>query len=89
MTEEMQDYLTKQLTSATTHEETDRALVNSMTALIDCQRKTADRVKSIMIERDREKSRREGAKWLWGTAAAVAASGGGSLILSALKHLNF
>ena len=88
MTEEMQKYLTQQLASAVTHEEMDRALVSSMTALIDCQRKTADRVKSILIDKDREKSRREGAKWMWGTLAAVAASGGGSLILSLLKYLN-
>jgi hypothetical protein len=89
MTEEMQKYLTQQLASATTHEETDRALVNSITALIDCQRKTADRVKAIMIERDREKQRREGAKWLWGVLATLSSTGGGALILAALKHLNF
>lgn len=89
MTEEMQKYLTQQLASAATLEEIDRALVNSMTAILDCQRKTADRVKAIMIERDREQQRREGAKWLWGVLATISSTGGGALILAALKHLNF
>lgn len=85
MTSEMQELLNAQLDGAQTGEEVDRALVSSMKALIDCQRKTAGRVKELAIERDREKQRREGAKWLWGVLATTAAAGGGSLILKLLS----
>lgn len=36
------------------------ALVLAMIAIVDCQLKTAERVKAIIEERDREKERRNG-----------------------------
>ena len=85
MTEEMQTYLNAQLSVAATPEEISRALVSSMKALIDCQRKTAERVKEMRVERDRETQRREGAKWLWGVLSSLASAGGGAVILKLLS----
>jgi len=84
MTPEMKNILTRELEAARTAEEIDRALINSMTALVDCQCKTAERVKELRIEADRRRSRLEGAKWLWGVLGTVAASGGGAIILKLL-----
>lgn len=88
MTKEMRDLLVDQLDKAKTDEEVDRAMVGGMKAMIDCQYKTSERVKDLVIDRDREKSRREGAKWLWGILSAIAASGGGAVILKLLSNYN-
>lgn len=88
MTKEMRDLLVDQLDKAKTDEEVDRAMVGGMKAMIDCQYKTSERVKDLVIDRDREKSRREGAKWLWGILSAIAASGGGAVILKLLSSYN-
>ena len=88
MTKEMRDLLVDQLDKAKTDEEVDKAMVGGMKAMIDCQYKTSERVKDLVIDRDREKSRREGAKWLWGILSAVAASGGGAVILKLLSTYN-
>jgi len=88
MTKEMRDLLVDQLDKAKTDEEVDRAMVGGMKAMIDCQYKTSERVKDLVIDRDREKSRREGAKWLWGILSAIAASGGGAVILKLLSTYN-
>ena len=84
----MRDLLVDQLDKAKTDEEVDKAMVGGMKAMIDCQYKTSERVKDLVIDRDREKSRREGAKWLWGILSAVAASGGGAVILKLLSTYN-
>ena len=86
MTKEMRDLLVDQLDRAKTDEEVDKAMVGGMKAMIDCQYKTSERVKDLVIDRDREKSRREGAKWLWGIFSAIAASGGGAVILKLLSN---
>lgn len=88
MTKEMRDLLVDQLDKAKTDEEVDRAMVGGMKAMIDCQYKTSERVKDLVIDRDREKSRKEGAKWLWGILSAIAASGGGAVILKLLSTYN-
>jgi hypothetical protein len=85
MTEEMRKLLTDQLDGANTRDDIDRALVSSMKALIDCQYKTAERVKDLVVERDREKQRRNGALWLWGVLSAAVAAGGGARILKAMQ----
>lgn len=54
-----------------------KAMVGGMKAMIDCKYKTSERVKDLVIDRDREKSRREGAKWLWGILTGNSESGGG------------
>ena len=88
MTKELRDLLVDQLDKAKTNEEVDKAMVGGMKAMIDCQYKTSERVKDLVIDRDREKSRREGAKWLWGILSAIAASGGGAVILKLLSTYN-
>ena len=89
MTKEMRDMLVNQLETARSPEEVDRAMVGGMKAMVDCQYKTSERVKGLVIEADRHKARIEGAKWLWGILAAVAASGGGAIILKLFTMLNF
>jgi len=84
MSPEMKELLTSQLDAAQTRDEIDKALVSSMRSLVDCQCKTAQRVKELSIEADRRKQRFEGAKWLWGALATLAASGGGAMILKLL-----
>lgn len=84
MSPEMKELLTSQLDTAQTRDEIDRALVSSMKSLVDCQCKTAERVKELRIEADRRKARLDGAKWLWGVLAMLASSGGGALILRLL-----
>jgi hypothetical protein len=84
MTKEMRDLLVDQLDAAKTSEEIDRAMVGGMKAMVDCQFKTSERVKSIAAEREAEKNRREGAKWLWGVLASIASAGGGAVILKLL-----
>ncbi len=84
MTKEMRDLLVDQLDKANTGEEVDKAMVGGMKAMIDCQYKTSERVKDLVIDRDREKSRKEGAKWLWGILSAIVSAGGGAIILKLL-----
>lgn len=88
MTAELQESLRRELEAALEagdDKRLNRAHSNILIALIDCQRKTADRVKALMVEADRKKARIEGVKWLWGILAALAASGGGALILKLLQ----
>ena len=54
------DTLKANLKGATTQEAKLDALVLSMIAVVDCQLKTAERVKSVVEEREREKERRRG-----------------------------
>ena len=63
------DTLKANLKAATTQDGKLDALVLAMIAVVDCQLKTADRVKSIIEERERERERRRG------FLAAVAAVG--------------
>lgn len=91
MTKEQQEYLARDLEDAMTsgdEKRIDRAHSNILLALIDCQRKTADRVKELMIDADRRKNRLEGASWLWKVLQVVAASGGGAIILKLLSATN-
>ena len=47
MTKEMRDMLVDQLDNAKTPEEVDRAMAGGMKAMVDCQYKTAERVKFL------------------------------------------
>lgn len=84
MTLEMQEVLEREMDDALKIEDPARksdavltVLSHQMRALIDCQRKTAERVKSIVAEDEREKSERRGAvfaaRCLW---LALGALGG-------------
>lgn len=87
MTKEMRDMLVDQLDTAKTPDEVDRAMVGGMKAMIDCQYKTSERVKGLVIEEDRKKARFEGVKWLWGILGGLAASGGGAIVLKLLANV--
>ena len=54
------DTLKANLKNAATEDAKLDALVLAMIAVVDCQLKTAERVKSIVEEREREKERRNG-----------------------------
>jgi len=74
MDQVLADTLTANLKSAKTTEEQTSALTLAMIAMVDCQRKTADRVKDLHAARDK-------VLWvgraIWGTFA-----GGGFAILA-------
>jgi len=54
------DTLKANLKNAATEEAKLDALVLSMIAVVDCQLKTAERVKSVIEDREREKERQKG-----------------------------
>ena len=54
------DTLKANLKNAATEDAKLDALVLSMIAVVDCQLKTAERVKSVIEEREREKERQRG-----------------------------
>ena len=59
-------------------------LVHQNDALIDCQRKTADRVKAIVKERDSVKERVKGAKFMIELMKIIASAGGTAAIVKFL-----
>lgn len=71
------DTLKANLKNANTQDGKLDALVLAMIAVVDCQLKTAERVKSIVEEREREKERRNGflaAVGIIGSAVGAAVS---------------
>ena len=92
MTEELQHSLQIEMKDALRIEDTNRrhdailtVLVHQNDALIDCQRKTADRVKGLVQERDGVKERVKGAKLLIDLLKLIASAGGTAAII---KFLN-
>ncbi len=88
MTAEMQDTLRRELADAKQIEDEDRRRDAMMTvqshmleALIDCQKKTADRVKSLAERATAAEYRLQGAQMLWRIFRYVAAAGGGAAVL--------
>lgn len=84
MTTEMQDLLAAEITAAEDAHDQDRmsrAMSRAMLALIDCQRKTAERVKDLCAAREAAKNRAKGAALLWDALKLVATAGGGAAIL--------
>jgi len=78
MTLEMQEHLKREMGDALAIEDADRrhdamltVLVHQNDALIDCQRKTSDRVKGIVAKEEAEKNRKIGAKWAFGIVVSV------------------
>lgn len=92
MTKELQHSLQIEMKDALRIEDTDSrhdailtVLVHQNDALIDCQCKTADRVKGLVQERDGVKERVKGAKFLIDLLKLVASAGGTAAII---KFLN-
>lgn len=91
MTVEMQHALERELQDARTIEDPVRrheaiVLVQShmLAALIDCQRKTADRVKALVEAGEATRHKVQGAKILWTILRYVAAAGSGASVVGLL-----
>lgn len=79
MDQVLADTLTANLKAAKSSDERERALTLAMIALVDCQRKTADRVKELHATKDRV---------LWiGRAVWGFAAGGGFILLAKVMRL--
>ena len=88
MTAEMQDTLRRELADAKEIEDEDRRRDAMMTvqshmleALIDCQKKTADRVKDLVAGANAAKYKLEGAQLLWRVIRYLVAGGAGAAIV--------
>ncbi len=88
MTKEMQDALERELNDAKAvedlarrHEAIEMVQSHMLAALLDCQRKTADRVKDLIARADNAKAKVEGAKWLWTLIRYLVAAGAGGALL--------
>lgn len=88
MTQEMQNALERELNDAKSIEDTARrheaietVQSHMLVALIDCQRKTAERVKELVATKEETKNKIEGAKWLWAVIRYLVAAGAGGAVL--------
>ena len=91
MTLEMQQALERELNDAKAINDTDRRreaieMVQShmLAALVDCQLKTAERVKQLVANAEARRNRIAGAKALWAALRYLAAMGGTGVIVKAL-----
>jgi len=74
------DTLTANLKSAKTQDERNNALTLAMIAMVDCQCKTAGRVKELHEDRERR-------IWFGRIVSGFAAAGGFTVLVKALKVL--
>lgn len=88
MTQEMQNALERELNDAKSiedparrHEAIETVQSHMLVALIDCQRKTAERVKELVAKKEETKNKIEGAKWLWAVIRYLVAAGAGGAVL--------
>ena len=87
MTAEMYDYISREFAEAEKagdEERMSRIMVRAILAMLDCQRKTSDRVKEILAREETAKAKLSGAKLAWDALKLVSAAGGGALILKLL-----
>lgn len=91
MTLEMQHTLDREMEDAQRIEDPDRrhdamltVLVHQCHALVECQQKTAERVKVLIANAEAKRNRIAGAKMLWTALRYIAAAGGGAAIFRAL-----
>ena len=80
MDQVLADTLTANLKSAKTDSERTGALTLAMIAMVDCQRKTADRVKDLHNARER-------VLWLGRMVSGAVAAGGFTVLVKILKVL--
>ena len=88
MTEDLEKALKRELATAkmkTDPEERHEAILtaqaNMLEALVECQRKTADRVKQIVENANATKYKFEGAQLLWRVIRYLVAGGAGAAIV--------
>lgn len=94
MTIELQNTLTREMEDALKIEDSERRKEATSTvqnhiliALLDCQRKTADRVKSLVADALEREQKIKGAKWLAGIIKVVVSIGGPGAAVYILKLL--
>ena len=94
MTIDQQQMLEREMRDALLIEDKERredavqtVTLHYLSALCDCQRKTAERVKELVAERDMAKAKLEGAQILWKVLRFIATFGGGAGALYVLKAL--
>lgn len=63
--------LVTRLKKAKTTKDKVEAMAESMIALIDCQKKTSERVKALVKRNEEQDHKKEGAKWVLGIVYAV------------------
>lgn len=88
MTIEMQNALERELADAKAigdvarrHEAMETVLCHELAALIDCQRKTAERVKDLVARAEGARQRVRGAQAMLAVLRYVAAIGGGAAVM--------
>ncbi len=88
---EMQHTLDREMEDAQRIENPDRrhdamltVLVHQCRALVECQLKTAERVKALVAAAEAKRNRIAGAKMLWVALRYLAAMGGTGLVVKAL-----
>lgn len=87
MTLEMQEMLEDEMRAAeesNDQERVQRVMVRATLALVDCQRKTSERVKKLEAKWDERENKAKGAALLWDFLKLIASAGGGALILKAM-----
>lgn len=91
MTPEMQQALERELNDAKAiddaarrHEALEMVQSHMLAALVDCQLKTAERVKQLVARAEAKRNRIAGAKALWTVLRYLAACGGTGAVVKAL-----
>jgi len=91
MTRELQETLEREMDDALRIDDPERrreamqtVQSHQLRALVDCQRKTAERVKELVKERDKAKERMKGAKAVIEIGKIIVSAGGGMALLKAL-----
>ena len=87
MTAEMYNYISREFEEAEKagdEERMSRIMVRAILAMLDCQRKTSDRVKEILAREETAKAKLSGAKLAWDALKILSAAGGGALVLKLL-----
>lgn len=87
MTLEMQKILEEEVAQAEASndkERIQRAMVRATLALVDCQRKTGERVKQLEAKWVEREAKAKGVALMWDFLKLVASAGGGALILKAV-----
>lgn len=94
MTIEMQQTLEREMDDALAIEDAERrhdamltVLAHQNRSLIDCQRKTADRVKAMIAKDEAEMNQKKGAKWAVGGIVGIASVAGPVVAMKICKAI--
>lgn len=79
------DTLISNLKTAKTEDELRHAIVLALIAIVDCQLKTAERVKLLVSETERRQSRIDGARWMLRLLLGIGTGGGFAVAVKIMK----